>query len=177
MPIRLEADPTFADRLRAADRTLYGMWSCGGSALAAEICAGSGLDIVLIDGEHSPVGLESILAQLQAVAAYPAVAVVRAAYGASVEYSWQSLLSFVENAHDPNLVLLVLGDHQPHHYVSGYGIGRDVPVSMIAHDPKVLQRIDDWGWQPGLRPQPDAPVWRMDTIRDRFLQAFSPASP
>jgi 4-hydroxy-2-oxoheptanedioate aldolase len=81
MPIRLEADPTFADRLRAADRTLYGMWSCGGSALAAEICAGSGLDIVLIDGEHSPVGLESILAQLQAVAAYPAVPVVRAPYG------------------------------------------------------------------------------------------------
>lgn len=81
MPIRLDPVPTFADRLRSADRTLYGMWSCGGSALVAEICAGSGLDIVLVDGEHSPVGLESILAQLQAVAAYPAVPVVRAPYG------------------------------------------------------------------------------------------------
>lgn len=84
MPIRLEATPTFADRLRAADRPLYGMWSCGGSALVAEICAGSGLDIVLVDGEHSPVGLESILAQLQAVAAYPVVPLVRAPFGDTV---------------------------------------------------------------------------------------------
>jgi 4-hydroxy-2-oxoheptanedioate aldolase len=84
MPIQLEPTPTFADRLRAADRPLYGMWSCSGSALMAEICAGSGLDIVLIDGEHSPVGLESILAQLQAVAAYPATPVVRAPFGDTV---------------------------------------------------------------------------------------------
>jgi 4-hydroxy-2-oxoheptanedioate aldolase len=84
MPIRLEAAPTFADRLRSRERTLYGMWSCGGSPLAAEICAGSGLDIMLIDGEHSPVGLESILAQLQAVAAYPATPVVRAPIGDAV---------------------------------------------------------------------------------------------
>ncbi|WP_285117253.1 HpcH/HpaI aldolase/citrate lyase family protein [Leifsonia sp. fls2-241-R2A-40a] len=84
MPIRLEPAPTFADRLRAADRPLYGMWSCAGSPLVAEICAGSGLDIVLIDGEHSPVGLESILAQLQAIAPYPAVPVVRAPIGEPV---------------------------------------------------------------------------------------------
>ncbi|WP_431220917.1 aldolase/citrate lyase family protein [Leifsonia xyli] len=81
MPIRLDPAPTFADRLRGADRTLFGMWSCAGSPLVAELCAGSGLDIVLIDGEHSPVNLESILAQLQAVAPYPAVPVVRAPFG------------------------------------------------------------------------------------------------
>lgn len=84
MPIQLEPTPTFADRLSGADRTLYGMWSCGGSALMAEICAGSGLDILLIDGEHSPVGLESILAQLQAAAAYPVTPVVRASSGDTV---------------------------------------------------------------------------------------------
>lgn len=84
MPIQLEPTPTFADRLRGADRTLYGMWSCAGSPLVAEICAGSGLDIVLVDGEHSPIGLESILAQLQAVAPYPAVPVVRAPSGDAV---------------------------------------------------------------------------------------------
>ena len=81
MPLQLTPAPTLADRLGDADRTLYGMWSCAGSPLVAEICAGSGLDIVLIDGEHSPVGLESILAQLQAVAAYPAVPLVRAPIG------------------------------------------------------------------------------------------------
>ncbi|MFE4951543.1 HpcH/HpaI aldolase/citrate lyase family protein [Leifsonia sp. NPDC056665] len=84
MPIRLTPSPTFADRLRAADRALYGMWSCAGSPLVAEICAGSGLDILLIDGEHSPIGLESILAQLQAAAGYPVVPVVRAPIGDAV---------------------------------------------------------------------------------------------
>lgn len=84
MPIQLEPTPTFAARLRSADRTLYGMWSCAGSPLVAEICAGSGLDIVLVDGEHSPIGLESILAQLQAIAPYPAVPIVRAPIGEPV---------------------------------------------------------------------------------------------
>ena len=53
------------------------MWVCSGSPLVAEICAGSGLDWLLIDAEHSPNGLESILAQLHAVSGYPVQAMVR----------------------------------------------------------------------------------------------------
>ncbi|PYH02001.1 2-dehydro-3-deoxyglucarate aldolase [Arthrobacter stackebrandtii] len=53
------------------------MWVSSGSALMAEICAGSGLDVVLVDGEHGPNGLEGILAQLQAVRGHPVTAVVR----------------------------------------------------------------------------------------------------
>ena len=77
MPIRMTLPPTFAERLAESDRPLAGMWVCSGSPLIAEIAAGSGLDWLLIDGEHSPNGLESILAQLQAVAAYPATPLVR----------------------------------------------------------------------------------------------------
>ena len=44
---------------------------------------------------------------------------------------------------------------------------------MIAQDPAVVQRISGWGWQDGLRPSPDATVWRMDEFRDRFLAAFT----
>jgi 4-hydroxy-2-oxoheptanedioate aldolase len=87
MPIRLslqQPTPTLADRLRIADRPQFGIWVCSGSALVAEICAGAGLDIVLIDAEHSPNGLESILAQLQAVAAYPVTPLVRAPIGDTV---------------------------------------------------------------------------------------------
>lgn len=57
------------------------MWVSSGSPLVAEICAGAGLDWVLIDMEHSPNGLETVLAQLQAVAAYPATPVVRVPIG------------------------------------------------------------------------------------------------
>ncbi len=53
------------------------MWVCSGSPLVAEICAGSGLDWLLIDAEHSPNGLESIVAQLHAVSGYPLQVMVR----------------------------------------------------------------------------------------------------
>ncbi len=75
MPLRLT--PTFRDALGEASRPLAGMWVCSGSPLVAEIAAGSGLDWLLIDMEHAPNGLESVLAQLQAVAAYPITPVVR----------------------------------------------------------------------------------------------------
>jgi hypothetical protein len=101
---------------------------------------------------------------------------VRLAYGRSVEYSLNTLISFVQAFHDDNLVLIVLGDHQPATIVSGSGASRDVPISVIAHDPAVLDRISGWGWQDGLRPGPTAPVWRMDAFRDRFLTAYGPVS-
>ncbi|MFF4116264.1 HpcH/HpaI aldolase/citrate lyase family protein [Streptomyces sp. NPDC001714] len=53
------------------------MWVCSGSPLVAEICAGSGLDWLLIDTEHSPGDLMTLLAQLQATHAYPITPVVR----------------------------------------------------------------------------------------------------
>jgi 4-hydroxy-2-oxoheptanedioate aldolase len=81
MPVRMTLPPTFAERIAASDRPLAGMWVCSGSPLIAEIAAGSGLDWLLIDGEHSPNTLESILAQLQAIAAYPATPLVRPPYG------------------------------------------------------------------------------------------------
>jgi len=37
----------------------------------------------------------------------------------------------------------------------------------------VLRRISGWGWNPGLRPDPNAPVWQMSAFRDRFLTAFN----
>ena len=73
--------PTFRDALAEASRPLTGMWVCSGSPLVAEICAGAGLDWLLVDMEHSPNGLESVLAQLQAVAAEPVTPVVRVPIG------------------------------------------------------------------------------------------------
>ncbi|KAB8191887.1 2-dehydro-3-deoxyglucarate aldolase [Nonomuraea phyllanthi] len=74
-------DPTFRDALAASRRPLIGMWVCSGSPLVAEICAGSGLDWLLIDAEHSPNGLESLLAQLQAVRGHPVTPLVRPPIG------------------------------------------------------------------------------------------------
>jgi hypothetical protein len=99
---------------------------------------------------------------------------VRAAYGKSIEYTLNSLISYVQTFHDDNLVLIVLGDHQPATIVSGYDASHDVPITIIAHDPAVMDRISGWGWQDGMRPHPNATVWPMDTFRDRFLTAYGP---
>jgi 4-hydroxy-2-oxoheptanedioate aldolase len=58
-------------------RPQIGMWVASGSSYCAEICAGSGLDWLLIDSEHSPNDVRSLLPQLQATAAYPVHVVVR----------------------------------------------------------------------------------------------------
>lgn len=57
-------------------RPRFGMWLASGSAYVAEICAGSGIDWVLLDQEHAPNDVLSTLAQLQVLAGYPDVDVL-----------------------------------------------------------------------------------------------------
>jgi hypothetical protein len=99
---------------------------------------------------------------------------VRSAYGRSIEYSLIALFSFVQRYGDDDLVLVVLGDHQPATVVSGHGAGHDVPISVIAHDPQVMEQIAGWGWEDGMSPSPQAPVLPMAAFRDRFLTTFGP---
>jgi hypothetical protein len=98
----------------------------------------------------------------------------KAAYGQSIQYSMSTLISFVETFADDNLVVVAVGDHQPAAVVSGPGASHDVPITIIAHDPDVLRSVASWGWQPGMLPSSDAPVWPMDAFRDRFLTAYGP---
>jgi phosphatidylglycerophosphate synthase len=96
----------------------------------------------------------------------------RAAYGHSIEYTMSTIISFVRHYGDDKLVVVLLGDHQPSTVVTGEGASHDVPISVIAHDPKVMDQIAGWGWQDGMLPSPRAPVWPMEAFRDRFLGAF-----
>lgn len=71
-------------------RTLLGLWVALSDPYAAELCAGVGYDWLLLDGEHAPNDLRSLLAQLQAVAAYRSHPIVR------------------PPSHDPNLIKQLL---------------------------------------------------------------------
>lgn len=99
---------------------------------------------------------------------------IKAAYGQSIQYALGTLVSFVETFHNENLVVVAVGDHQPAAVVSGPDASHDVPITIIAHDQEVMDRIGSWGWQPGMLPGPQAPVWPMDAFRDRFLTAYGP---
>jgi 4-hydroxy-2-oxoheptanedioate aldolase len=77
--------PTPINRFKQAlqQRQLQiGLWSGLADPIATDIVGGAGFDWVVIDGEHAPHHLRSMLSQLQVLAAYPSVTpVVRVPYG------------------------------------------------------------------------------------------------
>ncbi|MFF7276525.1 CDP-alcohol phosphatidyltransferase [Streptomyces griseorubiginosus] len=93
-------------------------------------------------------------------------------YGKSISYSVTSLTQWLERYGTDDTVLVFLGDHQPIARVSGENASRDVPISIVAKDPKVLSAIASWNWTDGLKPAHNAPVWKMSSFRDRFLTAY-----
>ena len=70
----------FKENLKAG-KAQIGLWLGLANAYTAEICAGMGFDWLLVDGEHSPNDVRSILQQLQAIAPYPTHPIVRPPIG------------------------------------------------------------------------------------------------
>jgi len=64
-------------RALKANKQQIGLWSSLSSSYSVEVIAGAGFDWILLDCEHSPNDLESLLTQLQAAAPYPSHPVVR----------------------------------------------------------------------------------------------------
>ncbi len=62
-------------------RVQIGLWVGLADAYAAEALAGTGFDWLLLDGEHAPNDVRTVLAQLQAVAPYPVHPIVRPVIG------------------------------------------------------------------------------------------------
>lgn len=102
---------------------------------------------------------------------------LKSQYRDSVVYVLDTLVSYIERYGDSNLVVLVMGDHQPMPLIAEGASAPDVMVHIISADPAVMAAVVDWQWTPGMLPAQDAPVWRMDTVRDRFIETFSPGMP
>ena len=98
---------------------------------------------------------------------------VRTEYRKAIQYSVDSLTQWMQRYGNKNTVLVFLGDHQPVPTVTGGTADRDVPITIVAHDPKVLDKISSWGWTDGLKPADNAPVLSMDKFRDRFMTTFA----
>jgi phosphatidylglycerophosphate synthase len=91
-------------------------------------------------------------------------------YAESIKYALQALYGFVARYGTRKTVLIVLGDHQPSRVIEQPN--HQVPISIIAHDPKVIRRLSGFGWTNGMLPAPTAPVWPMSKFRNRFFNAF-----
>lgn len=79
MSIQIKLPETFSAKLRAQDdgSRMIGAWVTSGSATNAEIISNAGFDWVLLDAEHAPYGLETVLELLRAVGQYSVTPVVR----------------------------------------------------------------------------------------------------
>lgn len=68
----------FKLRLADPDATVaWGLFLALADPVAAEICAGAGFDLLVIDDEHAPNEPRTVLAQLQATSSYPLETAVR----------------------------------------------------------------------------------------------------
>lgn len=147
------------------------------------------MSLLILTSSHQPwapipkmvgwdqLGDGSIFKGIQAAGNNPADVIAdtaksRQEYGKTIQYSVTALTEWLTRYGTKDTVLVFLGDHQPIARVSGNHASRDVPISIVAKDPKVLDKVDGWGWTDGLRPAHNAPVWKMSAFRDRFLAAY-----
>ncbi len=98
---------------------------------------------------------------------------IREQYRKSIEYAISTVVSYILHYGDDNLVVLVLGDHQPAPFVTQESQSHDVLVHLISRDESVIASIKDWHWSKGMLPADNAPVWKMDVMRGRLISAFS----
>ena len=103
--MKVELPQNAFKRALKAGQPQIGLWSSLSSNYSVEVIAGAGFDWILLDMEHSPNDLESLLSQLQAAAPYASQAIVRVPWNDMVtikrvlDAGAQSLLiPYVQNA-------------------------------------------------------------------------------
>jgi 4-hydroxy-2-oxoheptanedioate aldolase len=136
----------FKANLRAG-KAQIGLWLGLANAYSAELCASAGFDWLLIDGEHAPNDLRSILGQLQAVAPYGSHPVVRPPVGEIylikqlLDVGAQTLLiPMVETSEQA--AGMVAAVRYPPRGVRGVGSGL-ARASRFNRTPNYLQTADD----------------------------------
>lgn len=70
----------FKQAIQSDDQAQIGLWLGLANSYTAELLAGAGFDWLLIDAEHAPNDLQTILGQLQATAPFPVTPIVRPAW-------------------------------------------------------------------------------------------------
>ena len=106
-------------RALAAGETRIGLFLGLANAYSAELVATSGFDWLLIDGEHGPNDLASIIGQLQALAAYPVFPVVR-----NVDHDAARIKQLLDGGVQTLMVPMVETATRPRHWCAPCAIRR-----------------------------------------------------
>ncbi|HFK4647415.1 TPA: 4-hydroxy-2-oxoheptanedioate aldolase [Serratia marcescens] len=139
-------------------RPQIGLWLGLCSSYSAELLAGAGFDWLLIDGEHAPNNVQTVLGQLQAVAPYPSQPVVRPPWNDAViikqllDVGAQTLLiPMIQNAEQARDAVRAM--RYPPHGVRGVG--------------SALARASRWNRVPDYLQQADAQMCVLVQIETR----------
>jgi hypothetical protein len=89
----------------------------------------------------------------------------------SLAYTYRTLAGYLRHRAGRELVLVMLGDHQPPAAVTGEGARWDVPVHVIGARGEVLDRLRAAGFRSGLAPAPQA-RGAMHQLSPLLLDAF-----
>ena len=92
-------------------------------------------------------------------------------YVKAVDYSLRTVAGYLQLRADRDLVLIVIGDHQPAAAVSGERAPWDVPVHIIASRPELLERLRASGFVDGLTPKRPI-LGKMHELLPVLLEAF-----
>jgi hypothetical protein len=92
-------------------------------------------------------------------------------YVTALSYVYRSLAGLIERERGRDVVMIVMGDHQPAAVVTGEGAPWDVPVHIITSRDQLLRRLTARGFRRGLTPsRPD--VSKMHELLPLVLDAF-----
>jgi hypothetical protein len=106
----------------------------------------------------------------RAMASNPDLSNLGPSYVRAMAYEYRSLAGYLrEQTDDPILVLI--GDHQPPAAVSGRDASWRVPVHVIGRRERILHRLLENGFRPGLEPRPPA-IGAMYQLTPVLLDAF-----
>lgn len=92
-------------------------------------------------------------------------------YVRAIDYVLTSVAGYLGQRGPDELVLIVIGDHQPAAQVTGPDASWDVPVHVIARNPPLMDALRAQGFVTGLTPGSDN-LGPMHTLAGRLLQAF-----
>lgn len=92
-------------------------------------------------------------------------------YVRAMNYSYAAIAGYVEKHAGRDVVIVLIGDHQPPALVSGEGATWEVPVHVISSRPAILEALVARGFRAGLAPTRPT-LGPMETLTPLLLQAF-----
>lgn len=96
------------------------------------------------------------------------------AYVKALDYAYTTFGGYLKHRADRDMVMILIGDHQPASLVSGEGASWDVPIHVISSRPELLRRLERLGFSQGLTPHPPR-IAQMNTLLYMLLAAFNGA--